>query len=217
MNIDFITNETKTVFELLAKEKFLNDYTLVGGTALSVQIQHRLLEDLDFIYDGEFLNSNTIKKFIDKKFKGNYKIIKQDDDHQLDFLIKGIKVTFFTTGSVMFPFILKENSVKYKETNIATVEIISVMKLNALTQRNTIRDYYDLYYIAKNILPLKNIFQLSKKLLSNISEITYTETIVYVDDIRDESISNHLKPKDLINKFEISDFFTNEIKNYLKQ
>ncbi|MEO8208957.1 MAG: nucleotidyl transferase AbiEii/AbiGii toxin family protein [bacterium] len=217
MNIDFISYETKTVFELLAGEKFLKDYTLVGGTALAVQIQHRLSEDIDFIFDGEFLNSNSIKKFVDKKFKGKYKLIKQDNDHQLDFLINGIKVTFFTTGSVMLAFAIKENSAKYKETNIATVEIISVMKLNALTQRNTIRDYYDLYYIVKNILPLKNIFEMSKNLLSNISDITYTETIVYVDDIKENSLSNHLKPKDLVTKFEMADFFTKEIKIYLKQ
>jgi predicted nucleotidyltransferase component of viral defense system len=217
LNIDFLSDKTKTVFELLAKEKFLNAYTLVGGTALAVQLQHRLSEDLDFIYDGDFLNSNEVKKFIDKRFKGNYKIIKQDNDHQLDFLIDGIKVTFFTSGSVMLPFKVRENSFKYKETNIATVEIISVMKLNALTQRNTIRDYYDLYFIAKNNYPLKNIFQLSKNLLSNISEITYTETIVYVDDIKEESISNHLKPRELVTKFEIAEFFMNEIKNYLKQ
>jgi len=213
LDLKFISEKTRNVFNKLAEEKFLNDYTLVGGTALSLQIKHRLSEDLDFIFDGNFLKTQLIKKFIDKKFKANYKLIKQDNDHQLDFLIDDIKVTFFTNDSVMISFNVKDYSTKFKQTNIATPEIIAVMKINALSQRNTIRDYYDLYFIAKNIIPLKIIYEKCKPLLPNVSEITYSETIVFVDDIIEESISDHLNPTENISKYEIADFFTTEIRN----
>jgi len=213
LDLEFISENTRNVFNKLAEEKFLNDYTLVGGTALSLQLMHRLSEDLDFIYDGDVLKTNLIKKFIDKKFKGNYKLIKQDNDHQLDFIINDVKVTFFTNHAVMISFNLKDHSTKYKQTNIGTPEIIAVMKINALTQRNTIRDYYDLYFIAKNVIPVAKIFEKCRSLLPNISEITYSETIIFVDDIREKSISDHLKPKEHISKYEIADFFTAEIKN----
>ncbi len=85
-----------------------------------------------------------------------------------------------------------------------------------LAQRNTIRDYYDLYYIAKNILSLEKIFEISRTLL-NISDITYSETIVYVDDIKEESISDHLSPKENVTKFEIAEFFTKELKKYFNK
>ncbi len=100
MKFDFITDNTKSLIDKFAGEKFINKFTLVGGTALSIQTEHRLSEDLDFIIDSEFLDSNSIKKFIDKKFKGRYKLIKQDNDHQLDFLIDEVKVTFFTNDAV---------------------------------------------------------------------------------------------------------------------
>lgn len=73
------------------------------------------------------------------------------------------------------------------------------------------RDYYDLYYLAKNVIPLKDIFLKSKQLLPNISAITYTETIIFTSDILEDSIENHLQPKEIITKKEIADYFISEI------
>jgi predicted nucleotidyltransferase component of viral defense system len=214
-NLDFITDNTRTVLEKLSKEKFIDKFTLVGGTALSLQILHRLSEDLDFMLDGELLDSNAVKKFIDKTFAGSYKLIKQDNEHQLDFIINNVKVTFFTSSAVSIQFQVKDYSGKFGNINIATPLIISILKLNAIAQRNTIRDYYDLYFIAKNIVPLKTIFDKSRELLPNIADITYSETIIYTEDLIETSVSEHLKPKENISKSDISDYFTIEIKKIL--
>ena len=214
MNPEYITEKTRSVFHELSREKFLNDYTLVGGTSLSLRINHRLSEDLDFIYDDEFIDSRGIRKFIDKRFKGRYKLLKQDDDHQLDFLIEDVKVTFFSAGAVSIGFDLKKYSEKYWEINVATTEIISVLKVNEITQRNTVRDYYDLYFIAIHYVSLKKIFEMSKELLPNLPDIIYTETILYTDDIIEESIGDHLQAAEKISKLEMSAFFENELKKY---
>lgn len=213
--LDFITDKTRTVLEKISEEKFIDKFTLVGGTALSVQIEHRLSEDLDFMLDGEFLDSNSIKKFVDKIFRGSYKLIKQDNDHQLDFIINEVKVTFFTSSAVSIPFQVKEYSKRFGNVNIASPLIISILKLNAIAQRNTIRDYYDLYFIAKNIVPLKTIFDKSRELLPNIADITYSETIIYTEDLIESNVSEHLKPKENVSKSDISDYFTSEIKKIL--
>ncbi len=172
-------------------------------------------EDLDFILDGEYLDSNSIKKFIDKIYRGTYKLIKQDNDHQLDFIINEVKVTFFTSNAVSIYFRVKDYSEKFGNVNIATPLIISILKLNAIAQRNTIRDYYDLYFISKNIVPLKSIFDKSKVLLPHLADITYSETIIYTEDIIETNVSNHLKPKENVSKTGISEFFTNEIKKII--
>ena len=213
--LDFISDKTRNVLEKISIEKFIEKFTLVGGTALSVQIEHRLSEDLDFMFDGEILDSNSIKKFIDKIFRGSYKLIKQDNDHQLDFIINEVKVTFFTNSAVSIQFAVKDYSEKFGNVNIATPLIISILKLNAIAQRNTIRDYYDLYYIAKNIVPLKTIFDKSRELLPHISDITYTETIIYTEDLIETNVSDHLKPKENVSKSDISDYFINEIKKII--
>ena len=217
MNLENISENTRLVLEILSEQKFMNRFTLVGGTALSLHLAHRLSEDLDFMFDGKFLESRTIMKFITNVFKGEFKLIKQDNDHQLDFIIKEVKVTFFTNDAVNINFEVKDHSVPYNEINIATVEIISVLKINTLAQRNTIRDYYDLYYIAKNIIPLGMIIKKSKERLPNIADITYSETIVYIDDLKEDSVDEHLFPKEFVTKNQIADFLSAELKKILKQ
>lgn len=93
---------TKIVFDKLALLPFISKYTLVGGTALAIQIRHRLSEDLDFIFDGEKLNANNIKRNIAAIFP-NYRIIRQELPWQIDFVINNVKVTFFSTGSIALP------------------------------------------------------------------------------------------------------------------
>lgn len=52
--------QTVKVFEALATGKYLKrvlgQFVLVGGTALSIHIKHRLSEDLDFFKNGYNLN-----------------------------------------------------------------------------------------------------------------------------------------------------------------
>lgn len=211
INLDLIPVGTKNVFDVLSEAKFISDYSLVGGTALALQIGHRKSEDLDFIFDNETINSTQIKRNINKLFDGNYKIIKDEKDYQIDFVIHNIKVTFFSTGAVIIPFKVKEYTIKYKQLNIANINIIAVLKIATISQRNTIRDYFDLYKIAKNHIPLKEIYSLSKKLLPHLSPITYSETLIYDADIEEESISSHLEPDENISKQDITDFFQKEL------
>ncbi len=213
MNIDLndIPKGTAELFVKFADLSFIQKFTLVGGTALSLQIGHRQSEDLDFIYDGEKIPTTTIKREISKKFQ-NYKLIREEKDYQLDFLIEQVKVTFFSTGAVLIPFRVMDFSEKYKKINIANINIIAVLKMATLAQRNTIRDYYDLYFISKHILPLTEIIEQSKIMLPNISAITYTETIIYTSDLPENSIENYLNPKELVTKDEISTFFIEELK-----
>ena len=44
-NIDFLSGQTQKVFEELAERQFINNYSLVGRTALSLHLKHRLSED----------------------------------------------------------------------------------------------------------------------------------------------------------------------------
>ncbi|MBA4408530.1 MAG: hypothetical protein C0397_03800 [Odoribacter sp.] len=83
----------KELFDKFALLPFIQKFTLVGGTALSLQIGHRQSEDLDFIYDGEKIPTTTIKREISKEFP-NYKLIREEKDYQLDFLSNRLKLHF---------------------------------------------------------------------------------------------------------------------------
>lgn len=203
--------ETLQVFEKLSQTEFINKYTLIGGTALSIQIHHRLSEDLDFILDADTLNNAFIKRKMAKTFP-DFRIIRDEKDYQLDFVINNCKVTFIATGTIVLPFQVKPLSFAFNNINIATVETIAVLKLAAIAQRNTLRDYYDLYYIAKHFIPLKKIFDITKRLNPNLSPITYSETITYTKDIPEKSIEEHLEPNEIITKVELENYFIKELK-----
>jgi len=211
INPNFITLGTAKLLEEFAGLIFMKKFTLVDGTALALQLEHRQSEDLDFIFDGEKIPTATIKREISKRFS-SYRLIREEKDYQLDFLINQVKVTFFSSGAVMVPFKVTNYSERYKNLHIATIDIIAVLKMATISQRNTIRDYYDLYFISRYAIPLVRIIELSKKMLPNISAITYSETIIYTKDIPEVSISNHLNPKEIVNKGQISAYFIDELK-----
>lgn len=211
INLNYIPKETAKLFNEFAKLDFIRKFTLVGGTALSLQIEHRQSEDLDFIYDGEKIPATAIKREISKTFP-KYQLIREEKDYQLDFLIDQVKVTFFSSGAILVPFAVKDFSEKHQNINIASIEVIAVLKMATISQRNTIRDYYDLYFIARHFIPLISIIELSKKMLPNISAITYTETIIYTKDISEKSIENHLNPKEIVTKEQIGTFFIEELR-----
>lgn len=208
---EFISEITLCVFHKLSESKWINKFVLVEGTALSLQLKHRLSEYLDFIYQGDKIPTNSIKSNINKYFH-DFRIIRQDGNWQLDVILEGVKVTFFSSSAVLVNFNLKERAIAYKKMLIASYETIAVLKMGTIAQRNTIRDYYDIYYIARYHIPLTDIFQKTKKLLPNLSPITYTETLIYIKDIEEESISEHLNPKEAVTKDHIARFFEKELK-----
>ncbi|GHT72387.1 hypothetical protein AGMMS50262_00880 [Bacteroidia bacterium] len=60
-----LVEKTLKVIESISKMDFVKSYFLVGGTALSLQIKHRLSEDLDFMQWKQTKNDNP-KIEIDK-------------------------------------------------------------------------------------------------------------------------------------------------------
>jgi hypothetical protein len=41
--------KTEKVIEMISRKEFVKSYFLVGGTALALQLKHRLSENLDFM------------------------------------------------------------------------------------------------------------------------------------------------------------------------
>jgi hypothetical protein len=84
------------------------------------------------------------------------------------------------------------------------------MKANVLFLRAKYRDYYDLYFLVKKVLSVKEIFECSKQVIAGITYKIFCIALLYVDDIEDDTIA-HLQPKELISKAEIRDFFQKRI------
>jgi len=158
----YMPANTQRVFEFFAGEPLLKDFTLIGGTALSLQIAHRLSVDLDFWQPSETLNkfnlSKTLKNAADnglsvKLLMPESKLISAKINgidlmlYAQDYLIDDVKVTFFARNDSLFSYFdsferLKTNGVAF---SIMSEEGLFAMKSQLIHQRRRSRDLFDLY------------------------------------------------------------------------
>lgn len=202
-NLNCLLPKTKEVLlQIVESCNFLDKYVLVGGSALTLHLCHRKSEDLDFFTYEDKLDFKEILEYI-KRFEK--KEILNQTNEQIDLLLDGVKVTFFNAKwSFLKPF---EN----QKLNIASIEQIAAMKVNALFLRAKYRDYYDLYFLAKESISLKNIFKASEHIVEGVTYKMFAVALLYIEDIEDDNIT-YLKPKEKLSKEQIRDFFQKRLK-----
>ncbi|MDD3506602.1 MAG: nucleotidyl transferase AbiEii/AbiGii toxin family protein [Sulfurimonas sp.] len=203
-NLECLLPKTKELLlELIETCDFLEKYIFVGGSALALHICHRKSEDLGFFTFEDSFDKKEIFEYI-KRFE-NKEILNQTDE-QIDLLINGVKVTFF---NAKWNFLKPKRSSRF---NLATLESIAAMKVNVLFLRAKFRDYYDLYFLAKEKMSIKEIFKASEHIVEGITFKLFAVALVYIDDIEDDDIS-HLQPKERLSKEKIREFFQKRLKS----
>jgi len=197
-NFDCLLPKTRELLEtLIETAPFLKDYTFVGGSALALHLCHRKSEDLDFFtYEEGHFNKAEIRKYF-----GRFESIEilNESDEQIDLMINGVKVTFF---DAKWEFLQPE---KVHSFNLASLKAIAAMKVNVLFLRAKYRDYYDLYFLAKQ-MSLRQIFDVSKQVVDGLTYKLLCVSLLYIDDIADDSIG-HLEPIETVSTKQIQQFF----------
>ncbi|MBI2271668.1 MAG: nucleotidyl transferase AbiEii/AbiGii toxin family protein [Bacteroidetes bacterium] len=119
----------------------LHDHRLVGGTALALQIGHRLSVDIDLFSDQKH-NYEQITNTLAKKFNGNLNIIRSNTD--------GITLFINTIKTDIYDWDVPFNHIPFIENNIrmAYKKDIIPMKLNTFCSSHDARyekkDYTDI-------------------------------------------------------------------------
>ncbi|MFN8207519.1 MAG: nucleotidyl transferase AbiEii/AbiGii toxin family protein [Bacteroidales bacterium] len=156
-----ITPATEEVFKKISVLPFLRDYTLVGGTALSLQIGHRLSEDLDFCIWAKSLRNKRVAEVdwpsIRHELEGIGQLQKMDilGFDQVNFLLDGVKISFFAKGLNRSP--VGKTIPSLNHISLAGIGSIGIMKVELLMRRREWKDYYDIYSILKEGVSLKKL------------------------------------------------------------
>ncbi len=165
---------------LLPGLKFLKNsgFYLAGGTALALQIGHRISVDFDFYNQNKF---NPTKIYQDFQAQKPSKILLGNTAEDTLFLeINDIAISLFTYSyPLLKPLKNSEN------LNIASLEDIAAMKLIAIIQRGVKRDFIDLYFLAQ-ILGLEKIMSLTKKKYAGFNKYLACQALVYFKDAQGE-------------------------------
>jgi hypothetical protein len=194
----------------LQKDSVFKDYFLVGGTALSLQIGHRVSVDIDLFTNNE-LNKDEIFNFLNKNYKGRY-VLDNIQNSLLNTHIDNIKVDFVAIESNLIEEIKIEDGIKYLGK-----KDIAAMKLKACAFRgNEAKDFVDVYYLLKEI-SLKDMFDYYKKKYDQADITVIKKSLIYFDDVKDNSWSSIKMLSDTLSEKTIKQKLINELNNYNKE
>lgn len=130
---------------------------LSGGTALALQLEHRISEDLDF-FIMEGFDDLTFKKAI--QLKGlNVFAVNQTPNH-LELMIQSIKVDLIRER-IPLKFPLKPIDSRIENLKMADPRDIGRMKIMSIGSRGNKKDFVDLYCLTRKIIPLELLLALA--------------------------------------------------------
>ena len=170
--------EQKTL-DLLIKIQSIAEFKglrLVGGTALALQIGHRQSIDLDFFGNTEFKNisfENILATFESVRIVNNSPFIKQ-------YFINDVKVDF-----VQYPYKWIRKEIFIDKIAMASTEEIAAMKLAAVTNRGSRKDFIDIYYLLK-AYSLDEILSFYEAKYHDGSTFLVLKSLIYFEDADDE-------------------------------
>lgn len=176
-----LTKKAAVLFPRFARFK---NFYLVGGTALSLQIGHRLSVDFDFFSFDEF-PSNLLQQ-IKRAFPNVPISVTYRAPEQLNVLVDNIKTTFFH-----FEYPTVDPFVEYRGVPLASVQEIAAMKAFAVGKRLAYKDYVDWYFLLKEkYVELLDVISFCKKKFGNdFNDRLFLGQLVSMEDIPSQKIN----------------------------
>ena len=150
----------------------LSEMRLVGGTSLALQIGHRKSIDIDLFgnlsvaYDNLMDELKTIGEVVPLKNSKNI--------HSL--LVNDIKVDI-----VNYEYEWLTNKITIDNIQLASIEDIAAMKLNAIIGRGSKKDFIDLFFILKNY-SLATLMDFYTKKYNDGSTFLVLKSLTYFED-----------------------------------
>jgi len=214
MSINGLTPQARQIFEDISRLDCLKDYCMIGGTALALQINHRLSEDLDFcIWKKSRQHKPEVKwHVIFGELSSLGKVQKNIFDlSHCDFYLNGVKITFFC-NSIKEPENLQRIPI-LNHIAVADPVSIGVMKLEVMQYRTTHRDYYDIYSLLQEDIRLDTLISRARRYLRySLKTREIISLLVNRADFKEDKKFSELMPKYNVSIDEIKLFLVEKIK-----
>ena len=186
LHLETISPDTLTLLRKIQSLDEFNNTRLVGGTALAMQLGHRKSIDLDFF--GQFETSLEELTAILSEFSTVTPI---SSSRMMRFLVvNGIKVDI-----VSYPYDWIDNPVYSDDIVLAGVKDIAAMKLSAITNRGTKKDFIDYYFLLKRF-SLAKLIELYRQKYSDAQLFTSIKSLSYFEDAESDPMPDMIFPVD---------------------
>lgn len=169
-----VSSATLELLKRLINDPSLTDFFLVGGTALSLQIGHRISIDLDFFTTSEFDQIALMDTL-----EANYGLVTDSyEKNTLKGKIEGIKVDLITHKYGLLSPLIEIDGIR-----MAGLQDIAAMKMNAITRSGTrVKDFIDIAYLSSKMSAIE-IMECCLKKYPNHNPLMAIKSLLYHEDI----------------------------------
>lgn len=199
-----LSKDAKESLDLLGESKLFKDTYLAGGTACALQMEHRISYDLDFFSPKEFDEKILIQRI--KELLPNFQLERISWGTILGYIGKVRFSLFFYNYPLLFKL---HNFFKIK---IADIKDIAPMKIAAIADRGTKRDFIDTYFIIKikKILTMEEVLNLYDKKFKVLEQNKFhiIKSLAYFEDAEKDEMPKMIKE---INWEDIKEYFEKEV------
>jgi len=188
---------------LLGKNKILPQETyLAGGSSLALQYGHRISVDFDFFTHTDFKGQNIVKKL---EKTGEFIFQAAAEKNTLLGLFEKVKFSLFLYE---YPLIFKP--IEYLGILLADPRDIAAMKLAAVMDRGTKKDFIDLFFLNKNGISIEQAFEYYDKKYKSLANNIYSlvKSLSYFEDAEKLEMPRMIEK---INWEEVKGFFRKEV------
>lgn len=142
MHKETVERSTLELIRKLQSHKSLKDFVLVGGTALALQLGHRMSIDIDLFSTLPF-NAEKLSETLEHELGFEQESI---EENTLRGSVHGIKVDIMTHAYKNIRIPIEDEGVR-----MASPEDIAAMKVNAICNSGErVKDFIDIYTLLKN-------------------------------------------------------------------
>jgi hypothetical protein len=180
VHVDVLNRYQKNILPVMAKALAGTDLYLAGGTALALQVGHRPSIDFDWfgsqVGDPEVLFRRLRSAGLDFKVLTN-------TFETVYIEVEKVQVSFI---GYQYPLLSPFYHYDAYGLDIAGLDDIACMKLSAITNRGSRKDFIDLHYLISNFKSLHNYLELFRKKYQQQDIGHVIRSLVFFEDAEQE-------------------------------
>jgi Nucleotidyl transferase AbiEii toxin, Type IV TA system len=167
---------TLGLLKSLMSKPYIDPFFLVGGTALALQMGHRMSIDLDLFCLTDFDKEDLLAAMLQ-----DYEVLVEVTSPSIMITrIEGIKVDF-----VRFRYKSLFPELRIDGVRMLEIRDIAPMKLDAVTKRGSKKDFYDIYFLLEK-LTLPEILDLYLQKFEHHTIFHVIKSLTFFDDAENQ-------------------------------
>lgn len=175
LHTETVTEKTLELIRMLQHDKAFENFYLVGGTALSLRMGHRVSVDIDLFTAVDF-DAATLAKHLSIHYRPSEL---QQLKNGIICYLHGIKLDLIAH---LYPIIHPPETIE--EIRMLSLAEIGAMKINAIHGKGSrLKDFVDMYFLLEH-LPLEKMTDTAIKKYSKFNTSMAYNALLYHRDIQ---------------------------------